>query len=173
MRVWAEERKQGTIEFLLTSPIHTWHIVIAKFVAALTLIALCLLLTVGVVWTVSRYGKLDAGPVIGGYLGALMMGGTLIAIGMFLSSFTADQIVSFLLGVIVLLALVLLGHYWFSTEYRAGSVFGAFAQAVSPSTHFDSIERGVVDVRNVYYFVSLTGLFLYLNTRVIDLRRWR
>ena len=173
MRSWAEERKQGTIEFLLTSPIDTWQIVVAKFLAALALVGLCLTMTLLVPYTVSRFGDLDAGPVWGGYVGSLLCAATLIAIGMFLSSFTQDQIVSFLVSVIVLLSLVLLGHYWFSTEYRAGSAFGAFAQAVSPSTHFESIGRGVVDIRNVYYFGALTGLFLYLNTRVIDLRRWR
>ena len=173
MRMWAEERKQGTIEFLLTAPIHTWHIVLGKFLAGLALVALCLIMTLMVPWTVGQFGDLDPGPVWGGYLGALLMGGTCIAIGMFLSSFTQDQIVSFLLGVIVLLSIVLLGHYWFNTEFAPGSTFGKFANAISPSTHFQSIGRGVIDIRDLYYFGALTALFLYLNTRVIDLRRWR
>ncbi|NJN14374.1 MAG: ABC transporter permease subunit [Planctomycetes bacterium] len=117
MRTWAEERNQGTIEFLLTSPIETWQIVLAKFLSGLGLVALCLLLTIGVPLTVAGYGDLDPGPVWGGYLGALLMGGTCLAIGMFFSAFTRDQIVAFLLGVTVLLALVLLGFKLIQDEF--------------------------------------------------------
>jgi len=173
MRMWAEERKQGTIEFLLTSPIETWHIVVGKFLGGLALVALCLIITLLVPITVGRYGTLDTGPVWGGYIGALMMGGTFISIGMFVSAFTADQIVSFLAGVTVMLFLVLLGHPFISSEFGAGSWFGAFARTISPTTHFESIGRGVIDLRDVYYFVAISGLFLYLNVRVIDLRRWK
>ncbi len=173
MRMWAEERKQGTMEFLLTAPIETWQIVTAKFVAGLALVSLCVLLTCFVPYTVARFGPLDPGPVWGGYLGAILMGGTCIAIGMFCSAFTQDQIVSFLAGVSVLLTLVLIGSDWVLTELNPGSTFGAFARLVSPTTHFESIGRGVVDVRDLYYFGSMIALFLFLNTRVIDLRRWR
>ncbi|MGH7163417.1 MAG: ABC transporter permease [Planctomycetota bacterium] len=173
MRTWAEERKQGTIEFLLTAPIRTWHIVVGKFVAGASLVGLCLLLTLLVPYTVGRFGDLDPGPVWGGYLGALLMGATCIAIGMFCSSFTQDQIVSFLLSVTVLLALVLVGVPFIQSEFSPGSWFGQFCRQVSPTTHFESIGRGVVDARDLYYFVSMTVLFLYLNALVIDLRRWR
>jgi len=173
MRMWAEERKQGTIEFLLTSPIETWHIVAGKFLAGLVLVTLCIVMTLLVPWTVSKFGNLDPGPVWGGYLGAVLMGGTLIAIGMFLSAFTQDQIVSFLVSVVVLLSLVMLGHNYIASEFTGGSTFGAFARVISPTTHFESIGRGVIDLRDIWYFVSLTVLFLYLNARVIDLRRWR
>ena len=174
MRMWAEERKQGTIEFLLTAPLHTWHIVTAKFLAALALVALCLLLTLMVPYTVSQFGdNLDPGPVWGGYVGALLMGSTCIAIGMFCSSFTQDQIVSFLVGASVLLCLVLLGERLIQDEFEPGSALGTFARVISPTTHFESIGRGVIDLRDVYYFLSVSVLFLYLNARVIDLRRWR
>lgn len=173
MRTWAEERKQGTIEFLLTSPIETWHIVVGKFLGGLVLVALCLVVTLLVPYTVARYGDLDTGPVWGGYIGGLLMGGSFIAIGMFLSSFTQDQIVSFLVTVTMLLAIVLLGHNFISSEFGPGSTFGAFARVISPTTHFESIGRGVIDLRDVYYYVAITALFLYANVRVIDLRRWR
>ncbi|MHC4164837.1 MAG: ABC transporter permease [Planctomycetota bacterium] len=173
MRVWAEERKQGTIEFLLTSPIEAWHIVVGKFLACLALVVLCVVFTLWVPITVATYGDVDLGPVIGGYLGSILMGGACIAIAMFLSAFTQDQIVSFLVGVIVLLTLVLLGHPYIASEFGPGSLMGKFARVVSPTTHFESIGRGVIDVRDVYYFVAMTALFLYLNARVIDLRRWR
>lgn len=173
MRMWAEERRQGTIEFLLTAPLATWHIIIAKFLAGLALLALCLLLTLMVPYTVGRFGNLDPGPVIGGYVGALLLGGAFIAIGMFCSAFTEDQIVSFLVSVVVLFTLVLLGERIIQDEFDPGSWLGAVTQFVSPTKRFESIGRGVVAVRDVYYFLATIALFLYLNARVIDLRRWR
>jgi ABC-2 type transport system permease protein len=173
MRMWAEERKQGTIEFLLTSPIETWHIVVAKFVAGLALVILCAFMTLLVPFTVRDFGPLDWGPAIGGYLGAIFLGATFIAVGMFLSSFTQDQVVSFLLGTIVLLALVLVGHPIVTDEFTPGGWMAGFARAVSPTTRYQSIGRGVVDVRDLFYFGAMTAFFLYLNVRAIDLRRWR
>jgi len=173
MRTWAEERKQGTIEFLLTSPIETWQIVLGKFLAGLTLVVLCAVITALVPYTVHDFGPLDWGPVIGGYLGSVLLGATFIAVAMFLSSFTQDQIVSLLLGVIVLLTLVLIGHPIVSDEFTPGGWAAAFTRAISPTTRFQSIGRGVIDVRDLYYFFAMTGFFLYLNVRTIDLRRWR
>lgn len=173
MRMWSEERKQGTIEFLLTSPVETWHIVAGKFLGGLTLVALCLILTLLTPYTVSNFGSLDSGPVWGGYIGALLMGGAFIAIGMACSAFTQDQIVSFLDSVLILMTLVLMGHPFISSEFGAGSWIGTFARIVSPTPHFESIGRGVIDLRDIYYFVAVTVLFLYLSARVIDLRRWR
>jgi len=170
MRMWAEERKQGTIEFLLTAPTSTWQIVAAKFLGGLSLVVLCVVATLLVPITVGGYGDLDLGPVIGGYLGAILLGGTFLAIGMFLSAFTQDQIVSFLLGVVVLLGLVLIGYPFISGEF---GVVAAFANAISPQLRFESIGRGVIDLRDLYYFGATMVLFLYLNSVVIDLRRWR
>jgi ABC-2 type transport system permease protein len=173
MRMWAEERRGGTIEFLLTSPIETWHIVLAKFLAGLALVVLCAVMTLYVPWTVAGFGPLDWGPTVGGYLGAIFLGATFTAVAMFLSSFTQDQIVSFLLGAIVLLALVLVGHPIVSDEFTPGGWAASFARAISPTTRYQSIGRGVIDVRDLFYFVAMTGFFLYLNVRAIDLRRWR
>jgi len=173
MRVWAEERKQGTLEFLLTSPAETWQVVTAKFLAGSTLVTLCVLLTLGVPYTVSLYGDLDPGPVWGGYLGTILMGSACVAIGMFCSAFTSDQIVSFLVSIIVLLALILAGHGFVQSEFEPGSTLAFIARHISPTTHFESIGRGVVDIRDIFYFLATIVVFLYLNTRVIDLRRWR
>lgn len=173
MRMWAEERNQGTIEFLLTSPVETWHIVVGKFLGGLALVVLCAVMTLLVPLTVAKHGPLDAGPVIGGYVGAIFMGATFLAIGMFLSAFTKDQIVAFLLGVIVLLALVLLGSSFLNSLFGPGSWMGAIARAISPTTRYESIGRGVIDIRDIYYFAAMTAFFLYLNARAIDLRRWR
>ncbi|MHC4409478.1 MAG: hypothetical protein ACYS0F_10785, partial [Planctomycetota bacterium] len=98
---------------------------------------------------------------------------TFVAIGMFCSAFTSDQIVSFLVGVALLMALVLIGHPIVQSGMEPGSVTAKVFRVISPLTYFDSIGRGVVDIRDLYYFGAMTVIFLYLNTRVIDLRRWR
>jgi len=173
MRMWAEERKQGTMEFLLTSPIRSWHIVLGKFIAGCALVVLCVLLTVLVPVTVANHGDLDSGPVWGGYLGAVLLGATCLAVGMFCSSFMQDQIVAFLVSVSVLLTLVLIGVPFIQSEFQPGSFLGRFSRIVSPTVHFESIGRGVIDLRDLYYFASMTGFFLFLNERIVDLRRWR
>jgi len=173
MRVWAEERRQGTLEFLLTSPAETWQVVVAKFLGGAVLVTVCVLFTLLVPYTVAHYGDLDMGPVWGGYLGSILMGTTFVAIGMFCSAFTSDQIVSFLVGVALLMALVLIGHPIVQSGMEPGSVTAKVFRVISPITYFDSIGRGVVDIRDLYYFGGMTVIFLYLNTRVIDLRRWR
>ncbi|MFB3065249.1 MAG: ABC transporter permease subunit [Planctomycetota bacterium] len=172
MRTWAEERKQGTMELLLTAPIEVRHIVLAKFLASLTLVLVCLLLTLYVPYTVAAFGDLDPGPVWGGYLGAFFLAATFIAVGMFLSAFTQDQIVAFLVSVCTLFALVLVGDNYLQSEF-AGGFWGDFFRVLSPTPHFESIGRGVVDIRDLYYFLGLSGLFLFLNVQVINLRRWR
>jgi len=173
MRMWAEEWRQGTMEFLLTSPLESWQIVGAKFISGATLVMLCVLLTLLVPYTVAQYGDLDPGPVWGGYIGALLMGGACLAIAMFFSAFTSDQVVSFLLSMFVLLTLVLIGMPFVQDELEPGSTFGRLAAIISPATHFESIGRGVIDIRDIFYYGGITVFFLYLNTLVIDLRRWR
>ena len=173
MRMWAEEWRQGTMEFLLTSPLESWQIVGAKFISGAVLVTLCILLTLLVPYTVARYGDLDPGPVWGGYIGAALMGVSCLAIAMFFSAFTSDQVVSLLVGMFVLLALVLIGMPFVQDELEPGSTFGRIAAIISPATHFESIGRGVIDIRDLYYYFGITVFFLYLNTLVIDLRRWR
>ena len=173
MRMWAEERRQGTLEFLLTSPAETWQIVLAKFIAGAALVTGCMLLTVLVPYTVAKFGPLDPGPAWGGYIGSVLFGVGCLAVGMFCSAFTEDQIVSFLVTVFVLLALVLCGHPFVQTMMAPGSTLGSVLRAISPFTYFESIGRGVIDVRDLYYFGGVIVVFLYLNTVVIDLRRWR
>ena len=173
MRMWAEERRQGTLEFLLTSPAETWQVVVAKFTAGAALVTACMLLTLIVPYTVGKYGPLDTGPVWGGYIGSVLFGLSCLAIGMFCSAFTEDQIVSFLVSLFVLVALVLIGHQYVQTLFEPGSQIANLFRVISPYTHFESIGRGMIDIRDIYYFCSAIVVFLYLNTVVIDLRRWR
>jgi ABC-2 type transport system permease protein len=170
MRLWSEEVRGGTIETLMTFPARSRHLALGKFLAAWTVVAACLLSTLGVAVTVAWLGDLDGGPALGGYLGAMLLGGSFLAIGQWLSGLTRNQIVAFLLALLFCLALTE------GLEYLARNTTGPvgnFAAATSMTTRFASIGRGVLDVRDLAYFASIIGFFLYLNTESIENRRWR
>ena len=169
MRAWSEERRGGTLETLMTEPITTTAIVLGKFLAAWTVIGLCLLSTVGLVVTVSQLGDLDGGPVLGGYLGALLLCGALLAMATWVSSFTSHQLVAFI-------AAFLLGTVFVLLQEMAAETRGTLATILhegSITSHFRAMGRGVVDLRDVLYFVSAIVFFLYLNVRSIENRRYR
>lgn len=169
MRLWAEEMKVGTMELLMTFPVRDWEAVVGKYLAALAIVALAILLTIPLPLTVGLFGSLDAGPIVGGYLGALLLSAAYLAIGAWTSSTTSNQIISFILGLLILL-LASLGLDWirqFSPSWLAG-----WLAYLSLRTHFDSIARGVVDIRDVFYYLSVVGFFLYLNVRSVESRKW-
>ncbi len=170
MRQWSEEEQTGTLEILLTLPIRTSQLVFVKFLAVLTLIITALILTLFLPITVSILGNLDWGPVIGGYLAAILMAAAYVAIGLFISSRTNNQIVSLILTVLVCGILYMLGIRGF-TEFF-GDAVGDVLRAVSPISHFESIERGVIDLRDLVYYLSLAGIFLGLNVLSLDSKRW-
>jgi ABC-2 type transport system permease protein len=169
MRLWSEEMKLGTMELLMTFPVKDWEAVVAKFLAALAIVALAILLTLPLPISLGMLGKPDAGPIIGGYLGALLLSAAYLAIGAWTSSTTSNQIVSFILAMLILLV-GSLGLDWirqFSPSWLA-----SFLSYLSLRTHYDSISRGVVDVRDLVYYLSIAGFFLYLNTRSVESRKW-
>ena len=170
MRLWSEELRGGTFETLLTFPVRTRHLVVGKWLAAWVVIGGCLLATVGLVVTAATLGDLDKGPTIGGYLGSWLMGGAFLAIGLWLSSLTSNQIVAFILGVIVCAAFVFMEDA--AAKFEAGTVASTLTN-LGITSHFQAIGRGVVDLRDVAYFVSLIGFFLYLNVETIENRRSR
>jgi ABC-2 type transport system permease protein len=170
MRQWSEEQRAGTQEILLTLPVKPIQLVLGKFLAVLALIALALLLTIPLPVTVSIIGRLDWGPVIGGYLAALLMAAAYAAIGLFVSSRTDNQIVA-------LIATVLLGGLFYilgtpSVTNFFGRTISSILWAVGTGSRFESIERGVIDLRDLVYYLSLTGIFLTLNTISLDSKRW-
>ncbi len=168
MRLWAEERKLGTLELLMTFPVRTMHLVFGKFFGALGFVAVLLLLTLIYPVTLAGLGNLDWGPVIGGYLGAVLLAAAYLSLGLFLSSLTQDQIIALLLSVALLLLLVLMRTF--------GALFGPFWAEVfailSPDEHFASIARGVIDLRDMVFYVSFCGFFLFLNRMVLEARKW-
>lgn len=168
MGKWAEERRQGTLEILFTLPVRSIYIVLAKFSAGLALISTALLLTLPLASTVALLGDLDWGPVIGGYFGLILLGGSYLSIGLFVSALTENQIVAFILGVIASFVLLMIGT---PLIVGGGSNLGTqIIQYLSLGLHFDSIARGVIDSRDVVYYLSVIIFFLFLNLKVLDTR---
>ncbi|GIX33225.1 MAG: ABC transporter permease [Lysobacterales bacterium] len=173
MRLWAEERKSGTIELLLTLPISMLQAVIGKFLAAWTFIALALLLTVPMWLTVSYLGEPDHGAILAGYLGSLLMAGGFLAIGSCISAATKSQVVAFILTVVICFAFLLAGFPLVLDFFRAFAPQGLLDAIASLSflTHFASLSKGVVDLRDIVYFALMIGFWLYANAVIIDLKK--
>ncbi len=173
MRLWAEERKLGTLELLLTFPVTTTQLILGKFFAALLYLALLLLLTIGLPFTLDMFGELQWGPVIAAYLAALLMASAYLSVGMFFSSITRDQIIALVLSLVFLLLLFVLG--WPQFLLVVGNVLPApvvaFLGAISPYRYFESIARGVIDTRDIVYYVAFCAFFLHLNALVLHGRR--
>ena len=165
MSKWSEEQKQGTLEVLCTLPVHDYQLILGKFFAGLSLIATALLLTLPLAFTVSFLGPLDWGPVIGGYLGLLFLGGSYLAIGLMVSSLTKNQIVAFLLGVLFCFFIYVLGTPLVTGGSR--SLFAQLLQYLGLGMHFQSIARGVIDSRDIIYYLSVITFFLYLNYTIL------
>lgn len=159
MRMVAEEKRIGTIELLLTKAVSDWQVIMGKFIACLILIAVALVLTLPYYITVWALGPVDHGAVWCGYLGMILMSMAYIAIGLFASSITNNQIVAFLLALLIgVLFLIIF-------DVLSGSFTGTIGQLLnylSMSTHFDSISRGVIDTRDLFYFLSITFFGLML-----------
>lgn len=168
MRLIAEEKKTGTLELLTTKPVRDVEIVLGKFLAAWTLLAAALAPTLLYVITVSALGSLDLGPVFTGYLGLLLMGGVYIAIGILASSLTENQIIAFIVSFLIVLALFLMDKVLMYMPEALTSTL----EFLAIDYHFSNIARGVIDSRNIIYFVSLLGFSLYLATVSLERRKW-
>lgn len=170
MRGWSEEKRSGTLELLLTAPRSGIELVLGKFFGCLGLVAVTVLLTVPLAITVSLLGPLDWGPVIGGYLATLLLASAYIALGLFISALTDNQIISLIGTLIVGLILYFLGAPAL-TELATQSVAGLLT-SLGTGARFDSITRGVLDLRDLVYYLSLTLLFLTLNVYALERLRW-
>jgi ABC-2 type transport system permease protein len=169
MRLFAEERRSGTIELMLTYPVRDGAVLIAKYLAALTLYALMLALTLVYPGIVLYFTRVEWGPLLTGYLGLLLMGATFLAVGIFASSLTENQIVASITTFGVLLFLWVVG--W-SAEY-VGGAWGRVLSHLSLLDHFDTFARGVLDTKDVIYYVNVTIVALFLTLRSLEARRWK
>lgn len=170
MRLWSEERRSGTIELLMTLPISTFQIVTGKFLAAWLFIGLALILTFPLWMTVNYLGEPDNGVILAGYIGSWLMSGGFLAIGSCLSAATKNQIIAFILTLVVCFAMVVTG---FSIVQDAFSTWAPLwlidaIASLSFLTHFDAISRGVIDLRDIVYFGVLIVGFLYATALVVD-----
>jgi ABC-2 type transport system permease protein len=169
MRMWSEEMRAGTLETLRTMPVGSGALVAGKFLACWTLLAACLVATLPIVITVGSLGDLDWGPVWGGYLGALFLGAALIAFGLWISGLTRHQIVAFLITLASGLVLCVLLT---SIASDPGSGIGSVLHAIALDARYESLGRGVLELRDLLYFASFTAFFLYLNSESVDNRRY-
>lgn len=170
MRQWAEEKRSGTLEFLLTSAVHPVELVLGKFLACLGLVAVSLLLTVFIPVTVSFMGPLDWGPVIGGYTASLFLAAAYAAIGLYVSSRSENQIVSLIVTTLVCAVLYLIGSDTLTAFL--GNRGSELLKLMGSGSRFESITRGVVDLRDLYYYLGLVGTFLSLNVYSLEKLRW-
>lgn len=170
MRMWSEERRSGTLEFVVTVPVSTWEFVIGKFLACWSLLAIALLLTLPLPITVAVIGDLDWGPVFAGYVASLLLGGAYIAIGLFVSARTDSQIVS------LIVTSLLCGIFYLLGSGTITDLFGGWQQdllsAIGSGARFESITRGVLDVRDLYFYLSILGSFLAMNVFALEKERW-
>ena len=169
MGKWAEERKLGTLEILFTLPVRDVQAVLGKFLAALMLLSAALLLTLPAAFTVAMTGQMDWGPTIGGYAGLLLMGGAYIAIGLAASALTESQIVAFIAGVAVCFLMLIIGTPF--VVGGKGTLAAQLLQYAGLASHFASIGRGIIDTRDIIYYGSVIGFFLYLNLTFLRARR--
>ncbi len=170
MRLWAEERKTGSIEMLMTLPITPWQAVLGKYLAAWAFTAIALALTFPVWLTVNYLGDPDNGVIFAAYCGSLLMAGGFLAIGACLSALTRNQVIAFVLSVVVCFGFLLSGFPLVLDLFSgwAPQVLIDGIASLSFLTHFSNISRGVIDFRDLVYFGLLIGAFLYANTIVLQ-----
>lgn len=169
MRLWAEERRSGTLELLLTMPITPWQAIVAKFLASWIFLAVALVLTFPAVITVNVLGDPDNGIIFAGYLGSFFLAGAYLAIACMTSAMTRNQVVAFILAVVICLFLLLAGFNPVTdllVRWASPAVVDAVA-AFSVVTHFDGFQRGVIDTRDLVFFLSLIGFALFATGVII------
>ena len=173
MRLWAEERKAGTLELLMTLPVSTFNAVFGKFLAAWIFTGIALALTFPVWVTVNYLGDPDNGVIIASYLGGFLMAGSYLAIGGFVSAMTRNQVIAFVVGAAVIFLFMMSGLELVQSAFRgwAPELVIDLVRSFSFLVHYDAIVRGVIDIRDLIFFISIIGVFLFANMVVVDLKK--
>lgn len=177
MRLFAEEQSTGTIELLLTAPVRDWEVVIGKYLAALGLLLVMLLLTAYYPILLFVYGSPDLGPLLSGYLVVVLVGGSFLSVGLLTSTLTKNQIVAAVVAIGILMV------FWFisgAASFAPPITIGDFTLAtdvivryLALSEHTGAMTRGLIELRDIVYYLSFIALFLFLSIRSIETRRWR
>ena len=169
MRLFAEEKGSGTLEMLITMPVRDWEVVLGKFLAGLAMLGAVVGMTVFYAVTVAALGPVDRGPIISGYVGLVLMGGSYVAIGVMASSLTRNQIVAFILAFAISFALFIFGQVvQFAPDWLAPVL-----SYLSMGNHFESFSRGIIDSRDVLYYLSLITVALVIATASLESRKWK
>ena len=169
MRAYAEEKKGGTYELLLTSPVRTGEIVLGKFLASFLFICIMIGLTGVYPAILMKFGNPEAGVIVSGYLGLILLATVFVAVGLLTSSLTENQIIAAVSGLVATLLLYIIS--W--PAETAGDILGPFLRYLSVTEHFAEMVRGIIDTRSLVYFFSLIGLALFLTQRSVESLRWR
>jgi ABC-2 type transport system permease protein len=173
MRLWAEERRSGSIELLLTQPVTLWQAVVGKFLAAWLFIAIALALTFPIWITINYLGDPDNGAIVAAYVGSLFVAGGFLAVGSFASTITKNQLIAFLISMLICFLLLIAGYPaatdWFQSWAPLWLVNGI--ASLSFLTHFENIVKGVLDLRDVLYYSLVAIFFLLASTVVLDARK--
>lgn len=170
MRMWSEERRSGTLEHVLTQPLGIWRFVLSKFLACFVLLVIALLITLPLPMTVALISDLDWGPVWSGYLATLLLGAAYLSVGLFVSARSDNQIVSLITATAVSGLLYLIGAPAITDFF--GNQAGEWLRLLGTGARFDDITRGVIDLRDFVYYLSLVAIFLALNTYSLEKERW-
>src|SRR5262245_3194342 len=173
MRLWSEERRLGTMELLLTMPITSWQAIVGKFLASWIFLGLALALTFPVWITVNWLGSPDNGVIVAGYIGSVLLSGAYLAISCMTSALTRNQVISFILSVMICLFLILAGYTPVTDLLTrvANPLIVEIVAAFSVMTHFESFQRGVLDLRDVIFFASVMGSALFTTGVIIRSQR--
>ena len=173
MKLWAEERKSGSIELLMTQPVTLWEAVLGKYFAAWLFAGLALALTFPIWITVNYLGNPDNGTILAAYIGSLLLAGGYLAIGSCMSALTNNQVIAFILGVVACFLVLLAGFPLVLDAFRSWAPQWLVEAVASLSflTHFDSIKKGVIDIRDLLYFAMLSAFFLLATSIALDLRK--
>ncbi len=174
MRSFADEKKSGTLELLMTQPLTDLQVILAKYFAGVALVIISLLPTL--IWFFSVYmlglpkGNLDTGSIWGSYIGLLFLGASFVAIGIFASSLTDNQIVSFIVAVFISFFIYM--GFDFIYQFVVSGKTGLIIQSLGINSHYSSVSRGVIDTRDLIYFISVTVLFILLTKLKLESRKW-
>jgi ABC-2 type transport system permease protein len=171
MRLLADERRMGTIELLFTAPLHDWQIVIGKYLGALILYLTMFVLPTVYYFVILRvFGQPEIGPTLTGYLGVFLLGASFLAVGVFTSSLTQNQIIAWLGGFAILILM------WIADALGSWAGYGAVRDTLTYlaiTRHYDNFLRGVIELTDLLYPLSLIAVFLFLTTQLLQSRRWR
>jgi ABC-2 type transport system permease protein len=171
MSSWAEEKRSGTAEVLLTLPVENIQAVMGKFLAAFIFLAVLLVFTLFIPLMLGNLGQPDWGLVFAGYLGTLFLGAAYIAIGLWVSSVTRNQITAFLMALVVIFAFYICGSSYVAGMLPASLV--AIGKEIGLAAHFNSILRGVLSLKDFVYYLSVVAFFLFLNAQAVRERNWK